>query len=266
MLIDSHCHLSFKDYADTGIEDILKHAQESGVTQMITIGAGEGFEGNQKAIQLAQQYPEIYCTVGIHPHDAKIVTPDIVCQVEELAKNEKVVAIGEIGLDFHYENSPKEVQEKIFDQFVKLAQKIKKPIVIHDRDAGDKTWQILKDNEVKENEVMIHCFTGTMDLAKKYLDLGCYLSFTGIITFKKAQDLREVVKITPLEKLLIETDSPYLAPNPYRGKRNEPAYVKYVAEKVGEIKGVSFEEVAAATTSNAKSFFKLRQLRESRKP
>jgi len=172
-----------------------------------------------------------------------------------MAADEKVVAIGEIGLDYHYEHSPRVIQEKVLHDFIVLAQKLNKPIVIHDRDAGDKTFEILKSHGVKKNEVMIHCFTGTMDLAKKYLDLGCFISFTGIITFKKADDLREVVKIVPLDQLLIETDAPYLTPIPNRGKRNEPAFVKFVAEKIAEIKGIDFEEVAKVTTKNAKRFF-----------
>ena len=277
MLIDSHCHLSFKDYAEADLPEILRHASDNGVGTLINVGAGEGYEGNERALDLTKRYcnspqgelcyPAIYATVGIHPHDAKIVTPEILEKIELLAQNPKVVAIGEIGLDFYYEHSPREVQEKVFPQFIDLALRLKKPVMIHDRSAGERTYEILRDNspppplKVRGGErgsyAMIHCFTGTMELAKKYLDLGCYLSFTGIITFKKSVELREIVKMVPLERMLIETDSPYLTPEPHRGKKNEPAYVKQVAEKVAELKGISFEEVAKATSENAKRFFQI---------
>lgn len=257
MLIDSHCHLSFKDYAGDELHQVLERAADNDVAMMVTIGAGEGFQGNQAALALADQYPQIFCAVGMHPHDAALVTSDILQQIKNMAAHPKVVAIGEIGLDFHYEHSPRDVQKKVLEQFLELARGLGKKIAIHDRGAGDLTYQMLQASGVKENEVMIHCFTGTQELAKKYLDLGCLLSFTGIITFKKSVDLQDVVKQTPLERMLIETDSPYLAPEPYRGKTNEPAFVKYVAQKIAELKNVSFEDVARITTLNAKRFFNL---------
>lgn len=257
MLIDSHCHLSFKDYPSEEIPDLLKRAAANYVTTLINIGAGDAFEGNAAALDLAQKYSNIFCTVGIHPHDAKIVDAGMVRQIEEMAKNPKVVAIGEIGLDFHYLHSPQDIQENVFQQFIELAKKVDKPIMIHDRDALDRTHDILRSHQIPIGRIMIHCFTGTMELAKKYLALGCLISFTGIITFKKADELREVVKMVPLDQMLIETDSPFLTPDPFRGKRNEPAHVRLVAEKVAEIRGISLEEVAKQTTQNAIRFFNL---------
>lgn len=283
MLTDSHCHLGFKDYPSEELEGVLQRAFENDVTTLITIGAGEGIEGNSAAVSLAQKYPQIFATVGIHPHDAELVSlgygdpstssgepsqreeeragvrgRDIMSEIEQLAIDPKVVAIGEVGLDFHYEHSPRAVQERVFAAFVDLSNRVGKPLVIHDRGAGDRTYEILKSHlEKLLPPAVIHCFTGTKELAKKYLDLGCLISFSGIVTFKKAADLREVVKMVPVEKMLIETDSPFLAPEPFRGKRNEPAFVKRVAETVAEIKSLSLEDVARITTLNAKRFFKL---------
>lgn len=257
MLIDSHCHLSFKDYPEHELDFILSRAVDNDVTYLINIGAGEGYESNEKAVALAKQYPQIYATVGIHPHDAQIVDDSVVQKIRQLAATNKVVAMGEIGLDFYYEHSPKNVQEKVFRTFIKLAEEVNKPIMIHDRGAGHRTYEILKETLTKNHEVMIHCFTGDAGLAKKYLDLGCILSFTGIITFKKSHELREIVKWVPIERMLIETDAPYLAPEPHRGKKNEPAHVKLVAQKIAEIKALNFEDVARITTLNAKRFFNL---------
>lgn len=255
MLIDSHCHLSFKDYQPDEIDALLTRARDAGVGGFINIGAGEGEEGNIQALALAKKYPQMFTTVGIHPHDAKIVTDDLMERLSQLATDPKVVAIGEIGLDFFYEHSPREPQEKTFRRFIELAHQLNKPIMIHDRGAGDLTYEILREMGLGQKGCMIHCFTGTPDLAQKYLELGCHLSFTGIITFKKSEELRQVVKTTPLSKILIETDSPYLTPDPHRGKRNEPALVRLVAEKIAQVKGIAFEEVAQATTQNAQKFF-----------
>lgn len=257
MLIDSHCHLSFPDALNGTLDEVLERASDADISYMINIGAGDGFEGNTRALELAKTYPQIFCTLGIHPHDADIVTDEMMCEIESMASHDKVVAIGEIGLDWYYEHSKKEKQIEVFKNFIRLAKKLNKPIVIHDRGAEDHTYNILKEEGVEKGQVVIHCFTGTKELAQKYLDLGCYLSFTGIITFKNAEDLREVVKLTPVENMLVETDSPYLAPIPHRGKKNEPAYVKLVAEKVSQIKGLSFDDVARITTLNAKRFFNL---------
>lgn len=257
MLIDAHCHLNFKDYLPEEIPVLLERARAQGVERFINIGAGDGFEGNLRAIELASQDPHIYATVGIHPHDAQIVTPEILSSIEKLLDHEKVVALGEIGLDFHYLHSPEHVQEEVLDQFLALAKKKNKPVMVHDRSAEDKTFQHLKKSGIPGERIMIHCFTGGNDLAKTYLNYGCTLSFTGIITFKKSEELRKVVAFTPLDQLLVETDSPFLTPEPFRGKRNEPAHVRLVAEAVARIKGISLEEVAVQTSRNATEFFGL---------
>ncbi len=257
MLIDSHCHLSFKDYSPEDLQNILSRAADSEVSFMITIGAGEGVDGNRAALEVAQKYPQVFCTVGIHPHDASLVDNAVMQQLGEWALHERVVAIGEMGLDFHYSHSPHDKQEEVLHQQIELAQSINKPIVIHDRDAGDRTHDILKEHGVKPGQVMIHCFTGSKSLAQKYLDLGCFISFTGIVTFKKSEELRDVVRLVPVERMLIETDSPYLAPEPFRGKKNEPSFVRHVASKIAEVKNLSFEDVARITTLNAKRFFSL---------
>lgn len=257
MLVDSHCHLSFGENAQSSLPGVLARAAENEVAYMVTVGAGEGVDGNLEAIRIAHQHPQVFCTVGIHPHDAKLFDASVEQKMAQWVKEEKVLAVGEIGLDYHYEHSPRDLQENVLNWMIEFARKSNKPIMIHDRDAGDRTYEILKSHGVKENEVMIHCFTGTKELAKKYLDLGAYLSFTGIITFKKAVELQEVVRLTPVERMLVETDSPYLAPEPFRGKKNEPAYVKHVAEAVAKLKGLNFEDVARITTLSAKRFFNL---------
>lgn len=256
MLIDAHCHLS--ELKDDELEATLTRAKAAGVTHLIVIGAGYGIEDNYKTLKIAKAYDQIHCALAVHPHDAKLVNDKNFKTLTDLiAKEEKVRAVGEIGLDYHYMNSEKEEQRQVLRRFTKFAHEVKKPIVIHDRNCGFECHDILKEEGADQVGGVVHCFTGTMELAKKYLDLGFYISFTGIITFKKAQDLRDVVKMVPLDRMMVETDSPFLAPVPYRGKRNEPAYVKHVAECVAEVKGISFEEVALATTKNAKSFFQI---------
>lgn len=257
MLIDAHCHLSFKDYAGPRMQEVLQKAQELGVETMVTIGAGEGIEGNEEAFALAQQYDNIYCAVGLHPHDASMMSPEVLDRIAVWAQNPKVVGLGEMGLDFYYKLSSPAEQITAFEQQIELSLQLNKPIVIHDREAGDQTYEILKKHHLEPGRVVIHCFTGDMPLAKKYLDLGFLLSFTGIITFKNASDLREVVKMVPTEQLMVETDSPFLAPHPFRGKTNEPGFVRYVAEAVAQIKGLTLEDVARVTTLNTSRFFGL---------
>ncbi|EKD41879.1 MAG: hypothetical protein ACD_73C00472G0005, partial [uncultured bacterium] len=218
MLIDSHCHLSFKDYSTDELPDLLQRAADNEVSYMINIGAGEGIKGNEAALALAQAYPQIFATIGVHPHDASLFDDVSFTYLKKLSLDEKVVAIGEIGLDFHYSHSPHERQEEVLHQFIEHALECGKPIMIHDRDAGDRTYEILREHKVPEDFAMIHCFTGTKDLARKYLDAGYFLSFTGIVTFKKSVDLREVVALTPVERMLVETDAPFLAPDPFRGR------------------------------------------------
>lgn len=256
MLIDAHCHLSELSPGD--LEAVLERAKAAGVARFLAIGAGYGLEDNAKTLAIANAHAEVYCALAVHPHDARLVDD---ANFEALAglirDNDKVRAVGEIGLDYHYMNSEKEPQRDVFRRFIRLAREVGKPVVIHDRECGEECPQILEEEGAGEVGGMVHCFSGTTDLAKRYLDLGFFVSFTGIITFKKADDLRAVVKMVPLNRLLIETDSPFLAPTPHRGKKNEPAFVKHVAECVAQTKGVSFEEVARVTWENAERFLGL---------
>lgn len=257
MLIDSHAHLNFKEYNPDEIAQMLDRAREQGVDAFINIGGGEAYEGNVKAIEIAEQYPHIYATVGIHPHDASIVTDAMVEDLRKLTENPKVVAIGEVGLDFFYNHSNPEVQEETFRKMIRLAREVRLPLSIHVRDAYDRLYQIMEEENAFECGGVIHCFSGDWEFAEKMMAKKFYLSFSGIITFKKSADLREVVRKTPTEYILIETDSPYLTPEPFRGKKNEPAYVRKVAEKVAEIKGLTLEDVARVTTLNARRLFRL---------
>jgi TatD DNase family protein len=258
-LIDSHAHLDFPDYADK-LDSVLKRAQNAGVSRIISVGTT--LEGSTSCLALAKKYPFIYSTAGIHPHEAKDVTQECYERIDELAKDDRVVAIGEVGLDYHYEHSPRETQKEVFRRFIGLAKKTGLPLVIHTREAEEDTLQILESEKASEVGGVIHCFSGSVELAKKCLEMGFHISIPGIVTFKKATNVHEVVKMVPIEKMLIETDSPFLAPIPYRGKRNEPAYVKIVAEKVAELKGLSLEDVARITTLNTERLFSIGDMKK----
>ena len=255
LLIDSHSHLDFSAF-DEDREEVIKRAEQAGVKWIINIGAGEELKSAQRSIELARTYPNIFATVGIHPHDAKIWNAEVRDKILELAQKPKVVAVGEIGLDFAKEYSPREVQEKVFYEQLELARELELPVVIHSRDAHDKTFKILK--EMKIQQAVMHCYSGSLELAKQLVKMGFYLSIPGVVTFKNAKKLLEVVREISLEHLLIETDCPFLAPEPYRGKRNQPAYVKYVAEKIAELKNTSLEEVASKTTETVLKLFSLK--------
>ena len=254
-LVDSHAHLDFSAFDDDR-EEVIRQAEQAGVKWIINIGAGEELKSAHRSLELARRYQNIFSTVGIHPHDAKIWSPQVRDEIVELAQKPKVVAIGEIGLDFAKEYSPREVQEKVFYEQLELARELGLPVVIHSRDAHDKTFKILKEMKIKQ--AVMHCYSGSLELAKQLVKMGFYLSIPGVVTFKNAKKLLEVVREISLEHLLIETDCPFLAPEPYRGKRNQPAYVKYVAEKIAELKNTSLEEVASKTTENVLKLFSLK--------
>lgn len=256
MFIDAHCHLS--QLSEDELQGVLTRAKDAGVEKLVAIGAGYGFQDNPKTLDIAKKHDNIFCALAMHPHDAAEVTDENFAQLKNWIQTEpKVKAVGEIGLDYHYMNSPKDKQQEVLHKFSALALEVKKPIVIHDRDCDFDCYDILQSENATKNGSVVHCFTGPMPLAKKYLDAGYFLSFTGIITFKKAADLREVVKYCPLDRMMIETDSPFLAPVPHRGKQNEPAYVKHVAECVAELKGLSVAEIAQTTKSTIENFFDL---------
>lgn len=246
-LVDSHCHLNYPEF--TNIAAILESAKEQGVTLCQTISTKRSdFEA---IFALIDAYEAIVGSVGIHPHEAEHHQDFTVAECVELTNHPKIVGIGETGLDYYYEHSPKKEQQTLFRRHIEAAQQAGLPLIVHTRDAEEDTIAILREmREQGEFSGLIHCFSGTQWLADKALELGLYISISGIITFKKADALRDVVQTVPLDRLLVETDAPYLAPVPYRGKPNQPAYTRYTAEKLAEIKGVSVSEIALKTTNN----------------
>ena len=252
MFIDSHAHLEYSNY-EADFSEVLARAKEAKIELILNIGTT--LEHCKQGLEVAQSYPHIFASVGIHPHDANKVPDDYLDQLKAFTKNPKVKAIGEIGLDYYYEHSPKEIQLQRFEEQVRLAKDLALPMSIHCRDAFQDCFNIL--NKASYFHGVFHCFTGTQEEAKKALELGFYISFSGIVTFKKSQALQEVVKHVPLEKMLIETDSPFLAPEPHRGKRNEPAFVVLTAQKIADLKNIPLETVAQKTTHNTKTLFKL---------
>jgi len=256
MLIDSHAHIQGKEYTGE-VEAVIARAREAGVGKIIAVGGAGDMSSNTEAIALAKTFPDIYATVGMHPHDAKDVGADELKKLKDLVAAPKVVAVGETGLDYYYDHSPREVQRRVFAGFIHLARETGLPIVVHERDAAQDVANLLRADGAGKLRGVIHCFTGNYEAACAYLDLGFYISFTGIITFKNAEPLRDVVRKVPLERIFVETDSPFLTPVPHRGKRNEPAYVRYVAETIANLKDVAPEEVARVTTANVQDLFKL---------
>lgn len=255
MLVDSHCHLDYEDFATEGVPEIVKRAQSAGVGYFLTICTE--IQKLPKILELAGQFPFMSCTVGTHPHHAAEggevhVTP---AQLVELTHHDKVVGIGETGLDYYYNHSPADEQKRIFSNHIEASLTAKLPLIIHTRDADADTIDLMRDVGQKKARGVMHCFSGGIELAKASLDLGFYISFSGIVTFKKADELREVVKYVPLDRVLVETDSPYLAPIPHRGKRNEPAFVVHTAQMVAELKGLGKEEIARTTTNNFFTLF-----------
>ena len=256
MLIDSHAHIQGKEYAGEA-EAVIARAHAAGVEAIIAVGGAGDMSSNSEAVRLAYGFANVYATVGMHPHDAKDVGAEELAVLQQLAEDPKVIAIGETGLDYYYSHSPHDVQRRVFGQFIQMARQTELPIVVHERDAAQEAVQLLRGEGGGDLRGVIHCFTGNYQAATAYLDLGFYLSFTGIITFKNAEPLREVVRKVPLEKIFVETDSPYLTPVPHRGKRNEPAYVRFVAEAIAKIKAIAVEEIAQVTSANVKQLFRI---------
>jgi TatD DNase family protein len=252
MLVDSHCHLDYPDFTEEGVEAVVARAQAAGVGHFLTICTEISKFSGVRAV--AEAFPFIHCTVGTHPHHAAEEIDVTAEQLIALSKHPKVAGIGETGLDYHYNHSPAAEQKKAFAEHIRAAVAEDLPLVVHTREADDDTIRVLREAGGLKARGVMHCFSGGQALAEKSLELGFFLSFSGIVTFKKADELREVVKTTPLSRILIETDSPYLAPLPHRGKRNEPAFVVHTADMVAELKGVTRDELAQVTTEN---FFKL---------
>lgn len=254
MLIDTHAHLIDKSY-NKDLESVLKRAREAGVEAIINVGYTLSLA--RKAVALAEVYAPLYATVGIHPHDAAGVPENYLEILQELAKKPKVVALGEMGLDFYRNLSPPRIQEKIFRNQLSLAKELRLPVVVHDRDAHQKVLQILKEEKAGDPGGVLHCFSGDLRMARECFELGFHISVAGPVTYNKASTLQEVVATCPRDRLLLETDCPYLTPHPYRGKRNEPAHVALVCRQVAALRAETFEEVANYTAENAKKLFKL---------
>lgn len=254
MLFDSHAHLDDKRF-DKDRDAILQNAKDNQVDFIMNPGAD--LESSKRAVELAKKYEMIYAAVGVHPHDAKKMDDITLSLLKALAKEEKVKAIGEIGLDYYYDNSPREIQKKWFRKQIQLAKSLGLPIIVHDRDAHDDTLRILKEEDAFSTGVLLHCFSGSAEMARQYVDLGAYISIAGPVTFKNAKKPKGVAKVVPLDRLMIETDAPYLTPEPNRGKRNESAYVQHICAKIAHIREISYEEVGKATCTTAKTFFKI---------
>jgi TatD DNase family protein len=261
MLIDTHFHLDFEQF-DPDRAEVVERALETGVTEMITIGTT--LETSARAVKLAEIFPSVWATVGIHPNEATQWGQDAKTALREWARHPKVVAIGEIGLDYYWKRVPNEVQQRAFDEQLTLAAELGLPVIVHDRDAHDdvlqtiRRWVTTLTGEARRG--VLHFFSGDLAMAQEALALGFYLGVDGPVTFKNAQELHTLVGALPLERLLIETDAPFLAPHPHRGQRNEPAYVRRVAERVAELHDVPFDEVAAQTTANARRLFRLERV------
>lgn len=249
MLIDTHAHLEMLE----GIPEIIQRAKDSGVERIVA--ASSDLPSSKRSLEISRNFPGVFVAVGIHPHEASSLSDEVFCEIESLAAEQRVLAIGETGLDYHYMHSPREAQIYSFRRHIELAKRARLPLVIHVRDAHEDVLKVLRGESTRDIGAVIHCFTGDYRTAKEYVDEGFYISFSGIITFKNAEDIREAARKIPIESILVETDSPYLAPIPFRGRKNEPAYVKYVAQKIAELRGVSFEEMEEKTTDNAKNLF-----------
>ena len=252
MLIDTHAHLEMREFNDDR-DEVIQRAREAGVEYIVTIGTT--VESSRDAVLLAEKYDFIYAAIGIHPHEVKDILHPAYGMIRHLAKHKKVVAYGEIGLDYHYENSPRSDQKRKFRDMLREARELDLPVIIHDREAHDDTIRILSEEWSPDLGGVMHCFSGDAAMAKKVIEMGFSISIAGPVTFPKAESLREVVRQIPIEHMLIETDSPYLAPQPVRGRRNEPSFVCHTAEEVARLKGLSVDDVARITTFNAMQLF-----------
>ncbi|KAB2329121.1 TatD family hydrolase [Bacillus mesophilum] len=252
MFFDTHVHLNAEQFEDD-VQEVIDRAVEEGVTNMVVVGFDR--PTITRAMELVEKYDFLYASVGWHPVDAIDMTDEDLLWIEELSAHSKVVALGEMGLDYHWDKSPKEIQKEVFRKQIRLAKKVGLPIVIHNREATADIVAILKEEEAAEVGGIMHCFSGSAETAQECVEMNFLISLGGPVTFKNAKKPKEVAEVIPLEKLLIETDCPFLAPHPYRGKRNEPSYVTLVAQQIAEIKEVPVHEVAKATTDNAKKLF-----------
>ena len=272
MFVDSHAHLDGKQF-DSDRELVIARAREAGVQTLVAIGNGDGPANFDCGIRLAEKYDFMFATIGIHPHEARLANEAAYQNMERLARHPKIIAWGEIGLDYYYDHSPREMQKQVLVRQMELASAIKLPVVIHCRpaDGSDDAWEdclrLIQQQWASQGlGGILHCFTGNWEQAKRALDMGFMISFAGNVTFPKAQQIRDAALEVPLDRMLIETDSPYLAPVPHRGKRNEPAFVKDTARKLGELRSLSMDEIGERTSRNFYNFFKLAEITESKVP
>jgi len=254
-MIDTHCHL---DVADFGADrpEVMARARAAGITTMVCIGSGRDITAAREAVRLAGVEPDVYASVGVHPHDVVGMTESDWDELARLARAPRVVGIGETGLDYYYDHSPRETQRAAYRRFIALARDAERPVISHIRDAHTDAAEIIADTGAAALGGVIHCFSGGVDDARRYLDLGQYLSFSGILTFKTAAPIREATAFAPADRILVETDAPFLAPIPHRGKRNEPAFVVKTVETLASVRGMSFEEAVRVTTENARRLFR----------
>jgi TatD DNase family protein len=248
MLVDSHSHLEMPEFR-RDLEAVIQRAKESGIGYIFTVGTEK--RDWKKTLEIANSHSSVYAILGVHPHNAKEIDEEVYPTLRKLCRDEKVKAYGEIGLDFFRNLSPRDIQLKRFREQIGLAKELGLPIVVHDREAHQETLEILRSEKASECGGIIHCFSGDYEMAKACIDMGFYISIPGSITFNNAERFREIVKKVSLDSLLVETDAPFLTPVPFRGKRNEPSYIRYTAQKLAEIKKVSFEKVAEVTSENA---------------
>ena len=257
MLVDSHCHIDGPEY-DADREDVIARARDAGVTAMLNVGTGDPHSGVfETAVELAEKHDEIFCAIGVHPHDAKLFDERAEERLINLAKQSScVIAWGEIGLDYHYDHSPRDVQREVFRRQLCIARELDLPVVIHSREADDDTITILREElSGYERAGVLHCFGGSLEMAQEAIELGFFISFAGNLTFKKANDLRNIARQLPIDRLVVETDCPYLTPVPFRGKRNEPARVVETAKCLAELKGNELDEAGRITTENFERLF-----------
>ena len=251
-MIDTHSHINFEDYREN-FDNFITELKNNEIENVIIPGV-EPTTFNE-IIDLSEKYDMLYSAIGVHPSEAKTYNQEVEKEIYELCKHKKVIAIGEIGLDYYWEQETKELQKEVFRKQLKIAQELQIPVLIHDREAHNDTFDILQEFNLKD--VVFHCFSGNVEFAKKCIEAGYYIAIGGVVTFKNAKDLKVVAKITPLDKLLLETDAPYLAPVPFRGKLNSPAYLKYIAQEIAQLKEIEIEEVKKQTTINAKRIFNI---------
>ncbi|MEQ1606682.1 MAG: TatD family hydrolase [Pyrinomonadaceae bacterium] len=272
-LIDSHCHIDGEQFDDDR-DEVVQRARDAGVVAMLNIGTGDPRSDDfRRAVAVAERYENVYASVGVHPHDAKLYSDAAEEHLVELAKSEKVIAWGEIGLDYYYDHSPRSVQRDVFRRQIRTARSLGLPIIVHSRDADDETVEILTeefgarhaDKDVRVPPGIMHCFGGTPAMAEALMAIGFMISFAGNVTFKKAENLRDSARVVSLDRLLIETDCPFLTPVPFRGKRNEPSFVVHTAKFLADFYGVALETLAEQTTKNFLKFFKLDLTAETRR-